>query len=447
MADLSTENNATLLTVSELNRLSKLALERNLPSCRVVGEISNFSRAGSGHWYFTLKDASASVRAVMFRNRNQFVDWMPRDGDHVELRAQPTLYENRGDYQLQVDALRKGGQGQLFEAFLQLKEKLQREGLFEPSRKRVPPEVPNRIGVITSPQAAALRDVISTLASRWPLLSVVVVPTSVQGDGSVAGIVSAIEIANEQALCDLLLLVRGGGSLEDLHAFNDERVARAIANSRLPIISGIGHETDFTIADFVADARAPTPTGAAQMATPTKSERLNHVQSNRRKLAAGITQKLGVLAQRLDNLMRQLRHPEERSQVKRHELQALRWRLARSIDDQISAQRRRLESGIQPLAILKNRTASFRNEIIKLQDLATKACANQLDRISTRWMSCHQQLHLLDPDAVLLRGYCVVRDGHGQILTSAGQAAPGESVTITLSKGMIEADVTRVTSG
>ena len=438
MAIESTEN---LLTVSELTRLSRLALEKSLPSCRVAGEISNFSRASSGHWYFTLKDAAANVRAVMFRNRNQFVDWLPRDGEHVELRGQPTLYEARGDFQLVVDAMRKGGQGLLFEAFLKLKGKLEKEGLFLEARKRKPPRYPKSIGIITSPQAAALRDVLTTLRQRWPLCEAVLYPTAVQGEGAVEGLIRAISLANEIPRCQILLLVRGGGSLEDLHAFNDENLARAISTSRLPIITGVGHETDFTIADFVADLRAPTPTGAAQYATPSIIDEYGHVQHFARKNSLALKRAIQTLAQQLDGLSRRIKHPHLRSHLQRQYLNHATWRLSRGIVQRISSCQERLQYShrirdrhqsnlTQKGERLKNSTARmFRS--IQHSQISQKARLTLLE----------QQLKLLNPDAVLHRGYSIIRNRLGSVVQKHNDVAIGETVSIRLACGGLDAEI------
>ena len=261
-----------VISVAELNRLTRDLLERNLPLMWVAGEISNFKRYGSGHCYFTLKDAQAQVDCVMFRGRAQLLGWQPQDGTKVEVRALPTLYEARGKFQLSVEVMRRAGLGALYEAFERLKAKLEQEGLFDPARKRPLPRFPRAVGVVTSPQAAALRDVLTTLKRRMPGLPVILYPTPVQGEGAGSRIAAAISLAGARRECDVLIVCRGGGSIEDLRSFNEEAVARAILTSPVPVVTGIGHETDFTIADFVADARAPTPTGAATLASPGRDE-------------------------------------------------------------------------------------------------------------------------------------------------------------------------------
>ena len=260
------------LTVTQFNAIARQQIERNLPLLWIAGEISNFTRAPSGHCYFSLKDERAQVRCVMFRSRLQNLEFAPGNGMQVEVRAVPTLYEARGEFQLGVENMRKAGLGALFEKFARLKTKLEAEGIFASERKRPVPRFPRRIGVITSPAAAALRDVLTTLRRRMPSIPVIIYPTLVQGDSARTQIAAAIAIAGARAECDVLILCRGGGSIEDLWAFNEESVARAMVASPIPIVSGVGHETDFTIADFVADARAPTPTGAAELVSPNRVE-------------------------------------------------------------------------------------------------------------------------------------------------------------------------------
>src|SRR5688572_17380583 len=257
-----------ILSVADLNRLAREIVERHLPLSWVAGEISNFKRYDSGHCYFTLKDETAQVDCVMFRTKAMLLPWKPENGMQVEVRAYATLYEARGRFQLTVEVMRRSGLGALYEAFERLKAKLEREGLFDPARKRVLPRFPRMIGVVTSPQAAALRDVLTTLERRSPGVPVIVYPTPVQGEGAGSRIADAVTKAANRAECDVLIVCRGGGSIEDLWAYNDEALARAIAASAIPVVSGVGHETDFTIADFVADVRAPTPTAAAQLVSP-----------------------------------------------------------------------------------------------------------------------------------------------------------------------------------
>src|SRR5690349_8117153 len=273
MLDLATTSlGPRVLSVGELNRLARTALEQNLPLCWVAGEISNFKRYDSGHCYFTLKEETAQVECVMFRQKAMLLGWQPESGMQVEVRACATLYEARGKYQITVESMRRAGLGALYEAFERLKARLHREGLFDPARKRALPRFPRALGIVTSPKAAALRDVLTILKRRAPGLPVVVYPTPVQGEGAAARIADAIRLAGSRRDCDVLIVCRGGGSIEDLWAYNDEQLARVIHASSIPIVSGVGHETDFTIVDFVADVRAPTPTAAAQLASPDRLE-------------------------------------------------------------------------------------------------------------------------------------------------------------------------------
>ena len=304
MSEISRE----ILTVSDLNRAIAASLEERFDSVWVSGEISNFKAYDSGHWYFSLKDEGGQIRCVMFRGRNGQVGFMPQSGDLVEVSANLGLYVPRGDIQLTIQTLRRAGMGGLYEAFLKLKAKLAKEGLFDAERKREIPTHPRSIGIITSPQAAALKDVLSTLARRAPHIPIVIYPTLVQGPDAPAGIMAALKAAEKEKVVDVILLVRGGGSIEDLWAFNDEKLAYAIAQSSIPIVSGVGHETDVTIADFVADLRAPTPTGAAELAAPRKDQMLQELDAIMQALSQRIHQHIEREAQTLDQLALRLSH-------------------------------------------------------------------------------------------------------------------------------------------
>jgi exodeoxyribonuclease VII large subunit len=298
-----------VLSVSALNRAVAGTLARGFPSVRVRGEIGNLTRAASGHWYFTLKDDTAQVRCVMFRSRNALVAFAPREGDEVELRASVGLYEARGEFQLSVDAMQRAGQGRLFEEFMRLKQRLATEGLFDDALKRPLPAMPRAIGIVTSLQAAALRDVVTTLSRRAPYARLIVYPVPVQGEGAGARIAAMLAVASARAEVDVLLLVRGGGSLEDLWAFNEEAVARAIRASSLPIVVGVGHESDITIADFAADLRAPTPTAAAELAAPAGELLLEGIAAEVVRLQRCARRHLQSAQQRLDYALRVLQRP------------------------------------------------------------------------------------------------------------------------------------------
>ncbi|HBI69024.1 MAG TPA: exodeoxyribonuclease VII large subunit, partial [Massilia sp.] len=305
-----------VLSVTALNGQVARLLERSFPLVWIGGEISNFTRASSGHWYFTLKDDAAQVRAVMFRSRAQYAGFNPREGDKVEVRALVTLYGARGDYQINVEAIRRAGVGQLYEAFLRLKEKLNGQGLFDADRKRPLPLFTRSIGIVTSPQAAALRDVLTALKRRAPHVNIVLYPAPVQGQFAADKIAEAIMTASRRAEVDVLLVCRGGGSIEDLWSFNEECVARAIAACSIPVISGVGHETDVTIADFAADMRAATPTAAAELAATPRDDWMASLSADALDLRRAMARQLSEASQGLDNLSRRLLSPT--AQIARH---------------------------------------------------------------------------------------------------------------------------------
>lgn len=389
-----------ILTVTELNRLARSALEQRFPLLWVTGEISNLTRAASGHIYFTLKDENAQVRCAMFRARAQTLPWQVENGQQVEARALVTLYEARGDYQLNVEALRRAGLGRLYEAFLQLREKLSREGLFDETRKREPPRFPRAVGIVTSPQAAALRDVLAAFARRAPHVPLIVYPTPVQGADAAGQIAAALSAAGTRGECDLLLLVRGGGSLEDLWSFNEEAVARGIAASPIPVVAGVGHETDVTIADLAADRRAATPTAAAELASAGWFAAAQETAGIGLALRAAMRSKLERRMQALDLLARRLVHPAQRLAGTRRRLDHLATRLSAAGERRLQRQSGRIER------------------------LAAAIAA-------------------LNPQAVLARGYAIVRDAQGRVVRDSRQIAVAETLSLRFAKGGGEAVVSR----
>ncbi len=408
-----------IFSVRELNLAAKQLLENGLPLLWVRGEISNFVCAASGHWYFSLKDEQAQVRCVMFRHKSQYLDWQPKNGMQVEVLALPTLYEARGDFQLTLEQIRPAGLGVLYEAFERLKQKLEGEKLFDAARKRPLPFFPVQIGIITSPQAAALRDVLATLAKRMPSVPVLLYPTPVQGEGAAQKIAQAIKLANERAECEVLLLCRGGGSIEDLWAFNEEVVARAIAASRIPVVSGVGHETDFTIADFVADQRAATPTAAAQLAVPERRELLLRLQQLTLRLARGSQRQIERVMQQLDYLHRRLLHPAQRIQQQAQHLLQLQQRLHRARPDLTQLVARQTE----------------------LLRCLRSAMQRTLESHDIRLRNLQQHLLHLDPQQVLARGYSMVRDEHGAIVADSDAVSLGARLDITFARGWARAEV------
>lgn len=424
-----------LITVSQLNQAVARLLERNFALTWIAGEVSNVTRAASGHWYFTLKDANAQVRAVMFRGRAQYVDFSPREGDKVEVRATVSLYAPRGDFQLNVEAMRKAGVGNLYEAFLQLKARLAAEGLFDPARKRALPAFVRTVGIVTSPQAAALRDVITALRRRAPHVQLVLYPTLVQGAGAAEQIAQAIATASRRADCELLLVCRGGGSLEDLWSFNDEKVARAIAACQLPVIAGIGHETDFTIADFVADLRAPTPTAAAELAATPTADWMAILAQQTEALSDAMQRQLADRTQTLDWLANRLQSPAAAIRQQRLRIDSLHWRLRHATQTPLVSARFALEQLRQQLQHALPDTGARRTQLqARVARLAT-LFNRQLAAQQHRHAALHAQLELLAPQRTLERGYAILQDGHGRVLRDTGKLAAPQQLTVTLAQG------------
>jgi exodeoxyribonuclease VII large subunit len=432
-----------IISVTELNRIAREALERNLPLLWVAGEISNFKRYESGHCYFTLKDAQAQVDCVMFRHRAQWQGWSPQNGMQVEVRALPTLYEARGKFQLNVEIMRRAGLGALYEAFERLKAKLEKEGLFDPARKRPLPRFPRAIGVVTSPQAAALRDVLTTLKRRMPRLPVVVYPAPVQGEGAAARIAAAIAAAGERRDCDVLIVGRGGGSIEDLWAFNEEVVARAIFACRIPVVSGIGHETDFTIADFVADVRAPTPTAAAEMASPDRQELSQQVTHLLRGLSRTALRGIESRMQRLDYLSRRLVHPGERIRNQLGELRHLATRLTAASARVLEGRGWRLREAGLRLAACVPAVAELQRGCAELARRLRDGARRRLEAAATLVGRLDAHLRHLNPHSVLERGYSITQDRQGRLVRDAAQIAVDDELRITFAQGWAEAAVKR----
>ena len=390
-------------TVSGLNREARELLESGLGKVWVEGELSNLSRPASGHWYFSIKDQEAQVRCAMFRGRNTKVTFAPKDGQKVLIGARVSLYEPRGDYQLQVEAMEDAGAGALQRAFEELKKKLAAEGLFAEELKRPLPRVPRRIGVITSPSGAAIRDILHILAARFPAAEVIVYPVPVQGTAAAPAIVAAIALANRRAECDVLILARGGGSLEDLWPFNDERVARAIRASDIPLVSGVGHEVDFTIADFAADLRAPTPSGAAQLVVPDADEWLRALDALQDRFDAAIRRAFATTQEALSRLGARLTRAHPGTRINQH---------AQRLDEL----EQRLQRGIDRL----------------------------LERRQTRFAGLARALNAVSPLATLDRGYSIVVAADGALLTDVANVKVGDALRIRLAKGQLEANVSNV---
>jgi len=384
--------------VKEINRLVRELLEQSFPSFWITGEISNFISASSGHWYFSLKDEEAQVRCTMFKNKNTAAEWIPKNGEKIEAKCLIGLYEARGEYQLNIEQIRHAGAGLLSEAFNQLKEKLLKEGLFEVSRKKPIPQFPKSIGVITSPSGAAIEDILITLKRRSPHIPIIIYPSLVQGKEAPLAIVRAIETANARQECDVLILARGGGSIEDLWAFNEEIVARAIVASKIPTITGVGHETDSTIADFVSDLRAPTPTGAAELVTSHTFELIKTIQAFKNQLNKLMAGLIRELVQKIDYLEKRLISPRQQMQRQKEQIYQYIQRINQS---------------------MKNVMIQYRLHIDKLK--------LNLDHLS--------------PHAVLSRGYSIITDVDGQIVNNVTQLKLDDKIHIQLNHGQADANI------
>ena len=430
-----------VLTVSELNRAAREAMEKHLPLTWVGGEISNFKRYDSGHCYFTLKDATAQVDCVMFRQKSMLLGWQPENGMQVEVRACATLYEARGRFQLNVEAMRRAGLGALYEAFERLKSRLAREGLFEQARKRPLPRFPRTIGIVTSPRAAALRDVLTTLKRRMPTIAVVIYPAPVQGEGAGARVAQAVATASARAECDVLIVCRGGGSIEDLWAYNDESLARAIAACPIPVVSGIGHESDFTIADFVADVRAPTPTGAAQLASPDRAEMCEQLRLCQLRLGRTIARALENRMQRVDLLSRCLVHPGDRIRNQLQHLEHLANRLCGGWRRYSEAQSWELRGLARELTAGRPDVAALERARVELGRALRHAVHRQVDSLSVRLGSLETHLKHLNPELVLERGYSIAVNAAGAVVHDAAQIAPGEELKLRFARGFANAEV------
>ncbi|MEA3198332.1 MAG: exodeoxyribonuclease large subunit [Gammaproteobacteria bacterium] len=444
-AALPTRPDRDIYSVSRLNREVRVLLERGFGSLWLEAEVSNFARPSSGHWYFSLKDADAQVRCAMFRQRNMLCAFTARDGQKVLVRARIGLYEPRGEYQLIVDHMEDAGLGALRRQFEELSARLKEEGLFAAGRKRPLPSLPRRIGIITSPTGAAVRDILHVLARRFPAAAVLIYPVPVQGAAAAAEIVAALETTGRRAECDVLILARGGGSLEDLWAFNDERLARAIVASPIPVITGIGHEIDFTIADFAADVRAPTPSAAAELVVPDAEEWLTafvrfgallqrcmrrRLEDHRERLrwlsgrAALVSPvaRLGAQAQRLDELEQCLIRAQRRRLQEHRE--RLRWLTGRAAQ-------------VSPSARLAQQRLRLQNLDQALQRAGRQAVKSRRERL----LPLLRTLNAVSPLATLERGYAIVSIEGGEILRDAAHARPGTIIEARLARGRLRAKV------
>ncbi len=430
-----------VISVSSLNRMARDLLEAGIPPVWIGGEISNLTLAASGHAYFSLKDGGAQVRCVMFRHKVSALPFRPREGMQVELRGQVTLYEARGDFQINVGEMRSAGLGRLFEAFERLKAKLQAEGLFDNGRKRELPAHPAAIGIVTSPAAAALRDVVSTLRRRMPGIPLILYPAQVQGEGSAQQIARAIQAAGERREVEVLIVCRGGGSIEDLWSFNEEVVARAVAACPIPTVSGVGHETDFTICDFVADRRAPTPTAAAELVSPNREHLAMQLEQTRRGLERALSRLLMDKTQQLDFLGRRLQHPGAKLQAQRERLAALSQGLRRRVDAAFEQGRWRLQLFGSRIARHQPDFGALSQSLRQRQDRLERARDRLLDTRRQQLAQLSATLTALNPEAVLARGYAIVQKRDGKAVKHPSELLNHEKVTLRLAEGSTEARI------
>ncbi|WP_108445184.1 exodeoxyribonuclease VII large subunit [Halomonas denitrificans] len=433
------------LTVSELNQRARRALEQDVGEVWVEGELSGVSRPSSGHVYFTLKDERAQLRCALFRTRARFVAAPMRDGDRVKVRGQVSLFEPRGDYQLIVEAVRAAGEGELLAAYERLKARLAAEGVFANARPL--PFPPRHLLVLTSPTGAAIRDVLAVLAARWPLAQVTLIPVPVQGREAAPAMISALGLLNRQQALDpardAILITRGGGSLEDLWAFNDKHLARAIFHSRLPVMAAVGHEVDTTLADFAADARAPTPSAAAEQLVPDRRERLQRLEGLAERLARAQRARLDTDAQRLDHLRARLRHPGEVLAARRQQLDQLEARLHRAVRSRLDQQRRRTHDLHRRLALRSpdRLTDQAGQRLARATQRLHQAMPRALARHRERLGGVVRELQAVSPLAVLGRGYAILENDAGRVVRRAADTAPGERLEARLGEGRLALEV------
>ena len=439
-------DNTHIYSVSELCRETRLLLEGTFLVLTIEGEISNLSRPASGHIYFTLKDDKAQVQCAMFRAQLRKVGFKPENGMRIMLKARVSLYEARGNFQLIAEQMEAAGEGALRQQFEALKQKLSLEGLYDERYKKPLPELAKKVGVITSSSGAAIHDILTVLNNRFPVLPVLIHPVTVQGDSAKNEIVNAIELANTRKDCDILILARGGGSLEDLWAFNEEIVARAIHHSSIPIISAIGHEVDFTIADFVADHRAATPSAAAELVSPDKHQWLSHFSYLAKQLTSTLTNNLSDKNQRLDHLHHRLKrsHPGAQLQTHAQRLDDYQARLLQT--PQRVLQQRKLRLSELSSRLLNNnpnhRTYSLQQRLTSIQQRLPKPIQLQLQQARLRFTDCNKGLETLSPLATLARGYSISKhDTNGTIIKSTKQVALGEIINIQLTDGTLKTNI------
>ena len=431
------------ISVSELNALAKALLEDHLAGLWIAGEVSNLTRAASGHYYFSLKDSRAQVRCAMFKGAAMRLAKPLKEGDHIEVSGKISIYEARGEFQITVNEVRLKGLGQLYEAYERLKAQLQAEGAFSAERKKPLPARPQCIGIVTSLAAAALRDVVTTLNRRAPEIPVIVYPTPVQGTGSELQIAQAIKTASQRAECDVLIVCRGGGSIEDLWAFNEEPVVRAIEACAIPVVSGVGHETDFTLADFVADVRAPTPTGAAELVSPNRQESLHRLAQAQGRLKTVLEQRYFDASQKLDWLAQQIRHPRQKLDEQRTYIHKLAQTLSYSMTQNLRTHTARFERQTQTLKHCRPDVSVYTQNIDRFQTALSHSFRQLLVRRRQSLTAQAALLEAVSPQHILERGFSVVKNTRGQVIRNADMLKQGQKLHITFADGETDVRVTK----
>ena len=433
-------------SVSDLNQQARQLLESNFAIIQVEGEISNFVCPSSGHWYFTLKDERAQVRCALFRNRSRYLKYRPQNGDRVLLRAKVSLYEGRGEFQLIGDYIEPAGSGDLQAAFEALKNKLQLEGLFEPEHKQPLPSHPQRIGVITSPTGAAIQDILSVLKRRFPGIPVNLYPAAVQGDDAPLQLQQALDLAIRHQRCDVLIIGRGGGSAEDLCAFNDEALARAIFASPVPIVSAVGHEIDFSISDFVADLRAPTPSAAAELLSPDREQLLRQFDQIRQRLQQQTREALARRQQRLESLQARLRHPGQRLQEQSQRLDTLELRLKHACKQRLNRQHTHLSHLQERLNAQQpsRQIAQLQKQLPQLQQRLQRALQHRLQLLRQQLAEQAHALNTISPLATLERGYSITHRADGEVVHDSADLKLGDTLQTRLAKGRVVSTVTEL---
>jgi len=434
-----------ILQVSQLTKKVRFLLESELNNVWITGEISNFIAASSGHWYLSLKDNKSQVKCAMFKGCNRRVRIVPQNGQQVLVRAKVSLYEPRGDFQLIIEQMEDAGTGLLRQKFEQLKDKLALEGLFSLSCKQALPKNITRVGVITSPTGAAITDILSVLKRRNPNIEIVIYPSLVQGDSAAKQLNKAITMANVRNECDLLIIGRGGGSLEDLWCFNEEEVVRAIFASKLPIISAVGHEIDTTLSDYVADLRAPTPSAAAELISQDKSELLHRIQQLQQRLMNSTTAFHSIKAQRFNGLLHRLQqvHPEQKLQFQQQKVDDLSIRLITTVNREINRfkqQPQHLAEQLTHLSPLKN-IAILKQQNMQQQQRLLMAMKYKLETKTQQFINLIEQLQLVSPLATIARGYSIIRNKDAKVITNIKQLTTNEVIQIQLSDGTVNAKV------